>query len=203
LVEDPKAIVRRLYRGVDGFDIPPTDEQAVRAARSSSVYGELMPTATLRLLEALELQPEDVFFDLGAGVGKVVLMAALSTPVRQAVGVELSARRIRRARIVAKRAVREGLVEPRRIRMCEADILGADLSAGTVFYTCATAFPWAFTAKIMRRIAKLRKPVTFVSTQVLDPHRAFTLDRVLRLDMSWRRRSKVYVYRVSPGGAAR
>jgi SAM-dependent methyltransferase len=194
--EDPRAVVRTLYREVDGFEIPRPDEKRVWASKGSPTYGEIMPTASLQLVRYLDLGREDVFYDLGAGVGKVVMMAALATDVARAVGVELSRSRVAKARRVLERAEDRAVVVRDRVELRNEDILKTSLEDATVIYTCSTAFRLEFMLKIMTKVARLPRPVTFVSTQVLEPRRAFRHVETLRLDMSWRRRSKVYVYRV-------
>jgi SAM-dependent methyltransferase len=195
--EDPRAVVRALYRHVDGFEIPRPDEKRVWASKGSPTYGEIMPTATLRLLEYLELDGGDVFYDLGSGVGKVVMMAALATGVGRAVGIELSRSRVAKARRVLERAEQRALVPCGRVELRNEDILATSLEDATVIYTCATAFRLEFMLKVMTKVTRLGRPLRFVSTQVLEPRRAFRHEDTLRLDMSWRRRSKVYVYRVN------
>jgi SAM-dependent methyltransferase len=195
--QDPRAVVRALYREVDGFEIPRPDEKRVWASKGSPTYGEIMPTATLRLLDYLELGADDVFYDLGAGVGKVVMMAALATGVARAVGIELSRSRVAKARRVLERAEGRALVPFGRVELRNEDILKAALDDATAIYTCSTAFRLEFMLKVMTKLARLGRPLTFVSTQVLEPRRAFRHVDTLRLDMSWRRRSKVYVYRVN------
>ena len=196
-------VLRDLYEDIDGFDISRAEEKRVRAARSSPTYGEIMPSATFALLDALEVGHGDVFYDLGCGVGKVVVAAALATEARRCVGVELAADRLARARAVVSRARRDGLVARRRVELRHADIAGTDIDDATILYTCSTAFPTPFTRSIMRRVASIGRPVTFASSQVLDDHPAFRLMRTLRLDMTWKRRTKVYVYRVTPLGSGR
>lgn len=195
--EDPRTVVRRLYRGIDGFDIARGEVRKVRAARSRATYGEIRPAATLHLLEALQLTRRDVFYDLGSGVGKVVLLAGMVTAAKRCVGVELAADRIAHARGVLEEAQAQRLVRRRRVEFREADILRTDLSDATVLYTCSTAFPTAFMGRLMRKLAALQRPLTFATLQVLDDHPAFEKQRVLRLDMTWRRRAKVYIYRVN------
>jgi SAM-dependent methyltransferase len=193
---DARAVLQSLYKGVDGFEISRAEEQRVRASRSSATYGEIMPASTFRLLEELELGDRDVFYDLGCGVGKVVVAAALATCARRCVGIELAAGRLACARAIATRAAREGHFARRRVLLRHADIARSSLDDATVLYTCSTAFPTPFTRALMRRVAAIGRPVTFVSAQVLDAHPAFRLQRTLRLDMSWKRGTKVYVYRV-------
>ena len=191
---DPRALLRCLYRGVDGFEIPRADERSVARSKGSSTYGELMPTATVRLLAQLELRRRDVFVDLGAGVGKVVLLAAMTTPAGAALGVELSATRVELGERVFAEARRQRVRGAGRASLRQADMLTTELDDATVIYTCSTAFSDRFMKRLVRRLAQLPKLRKLVSLQSLDDHPAFELSEVYRLDASWKRRTKVYVY---------
>jgi SAM-dependent methyltransferase len=200
---DLVACVRRLYRGVDGFGIARAEEKKVRAAKSSPTYGEIEPTAALALFDALAPTADDVFYDLGCGLGKVSLLAVMATPVRKSVGIELAADRIARARAVARVAARQGLFARRRLVYREQNLLDAPLRDATILYTCSTAFPDAFMRRLARKVAGLKRSLRFATLQVLDDHPAFVEREVLRLDMTWRRGSKVYVYDVNGGRGSR
>lgn len=188
------AIVRRTYRGIDGFEISRADERIVARACSSATYGELMPTATVRLLEQLALTRRDVFYDLGAGVGKVVLLAALTTPVVRAVGVELAPRRVASGQLALAAARAERIPGARRAELIEADMLHCPLDDATVIYTCSTAFPQRFMTRLLARLARLPKLRLLASLQDFDEHRDFELIATPRLDASWKRRTKVHFY---------
>jgi SAM-dependent methyltransferase len=187
-------MLRQVYRGLDGFSISLADERRVAGSNGSPTYGELLPTATLRLLAQLELDRRDQFVDLGAGVGKVVLLAAMTTNVRAALGIELSTTRVAVAQQALARARRARVRGATRVRMLEADMLRCPLEDATVVYTCSTAFSSAFMRRLVRRLATLPKLRMLVSLQDLDPHRAFELREVMRLDASWTRRTQVHVY---------
>lgn len=191
---DPRATLRQLYRGLDGFPIPAADRRRVASSKGSATYGELRPTATLRLLERLGLEPGDQFVDLGAGIGKVVLLAAMTTDVGEALGVELSATRVAVAEQALARARHARVRGVDRVRMLEADMSSCPLDSATVVYTCSTAFSSAFMRQLVRRLAALPKLRTLVSLQEFDPHPAFSLREVVRLDATWRRRTPVRIY---------
>lgn len=56
-------------------------------------YNRYLPaglTSLRRILRRGEVGPDDVFADLGSGMGRVVLQAALAYPFRRVIGVELS-----------------------------------------------------------------------------------------------------------------
>lgn len=202
--DDPRATLRQLYRGLDGFPIAPADERRVAGSSGSPTYGELRPASTIRMLAQLELERRDQFVDLGAGIGKVVLLAAMTTAVGSALGVELSATRVAVAQEALARARRARVPGARRVRVIEADMLRCPLDDATVVYTCSTAFSSAFMRRLVRRLAKLPKLHTLVSLQELDPNRTFEPREVMQLDASWTRRTEVYVYsrRARPSVAA-
>lgn len=190
--------VRELYRGVDGWEIPASETQRIKAARSAETYGEIMPTATARLLEYLDLGDQDVLYDLGCGIGKLVVHAAIDYPLKASVGVEMSVTRCKTARGAVARAQADGLVQAESCAIQCADFMRTGLDDATVVYTCSTAFPGPLMIRLARKLSRLPRPIRFVSLQDLEPHPAFELVDTLRLDVSWRRKAKVHVYRVTP-----
>lgn len=188
-------VIQALYGDGHGyFDLPEVEERHIRSTRSSSVYGEIMPAAAAQLLDYLDLRRDDVLYDLGSGVGKFVLQAAMSHPLRKAVGVELARSRCRMAQRVLRAARRQGQIKSRQVGFRCADILQTYLADATVIYTCSTAFPPSFMDRLTRRLATLREGVVVVSLQELGDNPWFDPLDVLRLDMSWKRRTPVHVY---------
>lgn len=197
MIASVTATLRRLYRNVDGFEINAGQERRIERTRGSATYGEIMPAASVQLIDALDLRSGDTFVDLGSGVGKLVLTAALRSKVGRAVGVELGRDRHRDALSVVRAAETEGLLSPGVVELRNQDILRTSLSGATVLYTCSTAFPYAFTERVAHRVGRLGRPVRFVTLQELDCDiPGFALTQVLRLDMSWARKRKVHVYAV-------
>lgn len=78
------------------------------------------------MLRLAELHEGDVLYDLGAGDGRIVIAAARRSGVR-AVGIELDARKVARARANVARAGLEGRVEIRQGDVLEADLGGASV----------------------------------------------------------------------------
>lgn len=192
---DPNTLLRELYRGIDGWEIPRADERRVERSHGSPTYGELMPTATMRLLAQLELEPHDQFVDLGAGVGKVVLLAAMRTRVGSALGVELSRSRVALASEVIERARAAQLEGSERVDVVEGDMLKIELPQATVVYTCSTAFSESFMERLRRRLAALPRLRKLASLQSFErPHPGFELTEIYKLDASWKRKTKVHVY---------
>lgn len=193
-------MLRRLYRDVDGYELSRNDEARVAATRASATYGEIMPSATAALIEHLDLGRRDTFYDLGSGTGRVVLHVALARPVAASIGIELARSRHR----IANNKLAE-LRGQCRLRATHCgfrctDLMRAKIGDATVVYTCSTAFSTTFMNTLAARLARLRPGLRWVTTQDVDENPWFRLDSSLRLDMSWRRRTKVHIYRLAARG---
>ncbi|HWZ89674.1 MAG TPA: hypothetical protein VNW92_12510 [Polyangiaceae bacterium] len=99
--------------------------------------------AIVRALATVPVQREDVFVDLGAGLGKVVLAAHLLTGAT-ARGVELQPALAERAQAAARRL---GAA----VELSAGDAQNADLASGTVFYLYAP-FTGAVLSKVLARL---------------------------------------------------
>ncbi|XP_049692265.2 histone-lysine N-methyltransferase, H3 lysine-79 specific isoform X1 [Helicoverpa armigera] len=55
---------------------------------SPEVYGETSYELVCQMIDQIDITPDDVFVDLGSGVGQVVLQMAAATPCRVCLGVE-------------------------------------------------------------------------------------------------------------------
>ena len=125
----------------------------------------------------------------------MVLQTALTVSIRRCVGIELSRTRCATALTVLSR-VKKQLQTARCEFRCE-DFMKADLSDATVIYTCSTAFSTRFMRMMTEKVGDLRKGVLFVTPQELDPHPRFRPTDMLRLDMSWKRRTKIHIYEIA------
>jgi hypothetical protein len=194
----PRMAARRLYRGIDGFLIPKLEERCVRQSRGSPLYGEITPMSVQRLLARLDLTPRDAFYDLGSGIGKVVVQAAMTVPLKKCVGIELARSRVLIARSVLRKARKQGLIKARRCSFRNEDFLDSELGDATVVYSCSTAFSLGFMRMVMRKLEGIGRELTFVTLQEPEPRRRFDRLETLRLDTTWARRTEVHVYRVAP-----
>lgn len=57
-------------------------------AFSPEVYGETSYELVCQMIEQIEISPDDVFIDLGSGVGQVVLQMAGTLPLKACIGIE-------------------------------------------------------------------------------------------------------------------
>ena len=189
--------IRHLYKRVVGEQTLATD--GGRVYQLGSTYGELTPAGTQRVVEELDLSGRDVFYDLGSGVGKVVLQVAMSVPVRKCVGVEYIESRCRAARRVLREARSQGLILARRTSYRAENFVRSNIADATAVFACSTCYSRHLMVQLARKIASARKPVKVVTTRDFHMgHRGFEFVRRLRLRTSWSRFIPAYSYRYVP-----
>lgn len=162
-------------------------ESLKRMGVQSGTYGEITPQGVERMLQKLKtghefcLTDEDVFLDLGAGVGKVVLHVFLATAVGTVVGVEWGEKRCAKALLARDRllenvlrhhapdaagpevqAMQELFKEKVRFR-CE-DVARTDLSAATVVFFCCIVFEEQTVKRVAQKLLENAKKLRFFIT---------------------------------------
>jgi len=193
--DGPASLIDWLYDGQNGYDVPLASESLVERRQSSPMYGEILPESTATLLDYLDLNRDDVLFDLGSGVGKFILQAALTHSVRRCVGVELVKPRHLISEDVLETARGLGLLQTEDVEFRCWDFMRTELDQATIIYTCSTAFSQELLQKLAARMADLSPNTLFVSLQDLDETPWFVLEDVLQLDMSWAPARDVHIYR--------
>jgi SAM-dependent methyltransferase len=130
----------------------------------------------VRALAEVPVVPEDTVIDLGSGLGKVVLVAALLTGAH-ARGIEIQAPLVERARAAASRLELA-------VGFTAEDVRGAQLDDGTVFFLYApfTGPPLAAALERLHAVAEQRSIV--VCALGIDLDRARWLSR-RELDAFW------------------
>ena len=189
--------MNRLFSDVDGFSYTETDDQRIISNRAS-VYGELTPLGVQRLLNHLQLTSEDVFYDLGSGVGKVVLQVAMAVPVRKCVGIEMVQSRCQSAQRILRTARSQGLMQTKKVFFRNESFLESNISDATVIYLCSTCYSSNLMRLVVRKIKKIKKTVTIVTLREFDrKHRGFQFVRTIKLSASWSSDLEAYVYKFS------
>lgn len=105
LLEPPDGVsVRRVhdwafdgYAGERAWMTRSEQQRFDEQQRYGTTYGEITFEGSQLMLEALDLQPGSVIYDLGSGNGRFVAQALLGFPVSRAVGVELLETRFNRS----------------------------------------------------------------------------------------------------------
>lgn len=181
------------YQDVYGYGIPTSETQMIESAGSSPTYGEITYEGLSKLLSDLKLSKKDIFYDLGSGNGKVIIQTAYETPVKKAVGIELSPTRFKQANEVKTKLPKD---MANRVVFKEEDIVNSNISDATVIFMCSTCFPDSLMNTLAKKFLKLRPGTTILSLKRLPTNDLILLEKEYHLPMTWSENTSVYRYRV-------
>lgn len=117
------------------------NDPVFKNATTSPAYGELSRESVRDLIKIVQLGPDDIFCDLGCGLGKVVMQVALESKAKQVIGIELSSERVKAATKVMHKLQKAGYISEGRTKIVEANILDVENYAdATVLYSACTCF---------------------------------------------------------------
>lgn len=186
--------MNRIYKDICGYEIDKKDEKLIRSSKGSPVYGEITQKSLEKLFDYLKINKEDILYDLGSGVGKVVLLAAINTPVKKAIGVEISKERFLKAKEALKNAQSFFLDIDKRASFINESLLDVNLKKASIIYTCSTAFSFSFMKELTKYLGQFKHHFRLVSLQELPENKFFKELENLKLDMSWIKKTPVHVY---------
>lgn len=187
--------ISELYQNISGFCIENYEAEEIKKLGSSPTYGEITPEAVKSLIADLKLTEKDVFYDLGSGVGKMVVQFYLESPVKKSAGYELSPTRNNHALRVKNNLATMGLLEKgRSLDFIQKDLFEADLRDATIVYLPSTCFSDDFMKRLTEKLSYLKKGLRVLTLRTLPPHKSFMLRKTYSLPMTWAKQVSVYLY---------
>jgi len=190
-------LINEVFKDKSGFGIPSEETEIIRARGGAPTYGEISYKAVDTVLNDLFITDEDVLYDLGSGVGKMVLQSYLSFPFKKVVGIELSTKRLSQS-VEAKNLLKEqGLMNPKRaILFLQEDFTESDIDDATVVYLGSTCYSSDLMNTLVKKLSKLKKGLRVITLKRLPDSEEydFVLIKEYRLPMSWSKSSPVHVY---------
>lgn len=188
--------IENLYANRSGYGIPSEESSEIINMGGAPTYGEITYESLEKLIDKLGITETDVIYDLGSGVGKVITQCYLTTPVKKAVGSELSPTRVKNAQEVKKQLETDKKIKRgHTIEFRTEDIANTDLSDASIVYMCSTCFSHDLLKKITENAAKSKKRnLRIVTLKQLPENKDFKLSDEMRLKMTWSSNVPVYIY---------
>jgi len=187
-------ILDQVYADVSGFSIDQTERMDIEKQGGNPTYGEITFQSTQDLINHLDLGKDDVFFDLGCGIGKVCCQVALTTPAR-AIGIELSPTRCALAQKTKQCLINQkACANNAKLEFYEQNILDAHLEPATVIFACSTCFSDQLMQTLTHKLEQLPKLKRVVTLKELAPSTHFTLAKTIHLPMTWSENTPVHLY---------
>ena len=189
------AFIDKIYKSHSGFGLKHTDKAYQLSGNKDvfTTYGELLPSSVSKLINHLNIDGNDVFYDFGSGTGKVVAQMYIETPVKKAVGIEISDDRYNISTQIKEKLKNEFYSKHKRIKFINDNFLNVDTTDGTIFYMCSTCFSDDLMNKLHEKMTKSPNLKTVITLKPLTNSEIQPTE--LSLPTSWSRNgSSCYVY---------
>jgi precorrin-6B methylase 2 len=196
-IPNKQRLISTLYKGIDGFSCDEPDGRRLR--HRGLVYGELTPLGVQQMLKYLKLAENDVFYDFGSGVGKLVLQVAATVPVKKCVGIEIVHSRYEAAQKVLKEAKAQGVLLAGQTTFRHENLFDSDAKGATVVYVASTCFNDRMMQTLATKISNSSRPVTLITLQNFSrKHRGLEFVDTINLQATWSDAVLGHVYRSTP-----
>lgn len=185
------SVYNNLYSAVNGYALSSAaKERNALFDNSDFTYGEVTPSAMQELLEHLP-QQRGVFYDLGSGTGKAVILASMLKGFDKCVGVELlqdlheSAVRVQQEFEQSYKASFETAnacsLEFRNENILETDLSDADVILGH----CITCFSETSMQAFIEKCTQIRPGAVVLGISRSIAHPCFDQIAVGQCQMGW------------------
>jgi SAM-dependent methyltransferase len=158
---------------------------AGRTGDSEMVYGTTPGDATLELLDFAQAKADDIFYDLGCGLGVPTIVASLVC--KRSTGIELLPEIAAQARAVAE------ALKLTNASFVVGDLKSVDVSDGTIIYCYSTCLREESRAALGERVALCKRGTRILTVTHGLTNAALELEE--RREIGWEGRSRsVYLY---------
>ena len=165
-VAEAKKKFEGLYEGIDGYGLSKTAQAKLSYYYNAHIYGEIDFDSFRSILTKTNPKQNEIFYDLGSGTGKAVILAALCFPFSKCIGVEKLDELYESSVETAKKAKLPN------VEFIHADFNHADFSDGDVIYLNSYYFRYEMANSRFKKYFYALKPGTrliFVQTPLDDP----------------------------------
>ncbi|MGA2654523.1 MAG: hypothetical protein ABSF18_00900 [Gammaproteobacteria bacterium] len=166
------ALCHQLYQNCCGFTLAIDARTQQQLFSYEYIYGEINYHSFIKLLNKCEITSESVFYDLGSGLGKAVVCAALLYDVKKACGIEQLQLLHEQAQMLQQKSAE---LSNKNIHFLQADILTYDWTDADIVFINASAYIGDFWQQLFKKLTQLKKGAQIIVVSKLLPSEMFTL----------------------------
>lgn len=167
-------------------DIDVSSAQHIESIAQTS--GGILHLSVDKLISLLNLTEQDIFVDLGSGLGKLVLYFFLRTPVKEARGIEILQNAYqcsRQAQLRVSQELPEFFEQERKLTFLQGDFLQVPLKDVTVMFLCSVCFGQDILCAIGDLINCNANIRTVLTLRPISNLRRLPLYKVLNIECTW------------------
>lgn len=153
----------------------------------AETYGEVLYPSIHKLLSELAFTQQDIFYDLGSGIGKVVLHVYLQTSVKEAYGIELLPGLHERATLAAQQVEHDfqNYVPGKKLEFLLGDFLEIDFQKATIVFINSICFGQDLLLKLGHIINYAPGIHTVITLRPIDNLQKVSFKKTIHLESSW------------------
>ncbi len=174
-----------VYQGIEPTHYKQADE--LDHAQVCPTYGELYYSSLMKVLSYLKATKDDVFLDLGSGLGKLALSVYLRTPMLKVIAVEAVPEYHQQALTAfqnAKEAV-PALFTKGSLDLICGNFLDMDFNQATIVYSCSTCFSQELLWLMGEKLNQAHNVTQILSLKPMANLHRLPLKKVISVECSW------------------
>lgn len=186
-----KDVFESLYTGIAGYEVSHSQRKRDNLEDRSLIYGEVLPAGFHQLLTQANPPAGGVFYDLGSGSGKAIVLAALLGSFSRLVGVEILSDLVETSRSVLARfdaEVRPTLPpeqQAQKIEFLSTDLLSIDFSDADLVFTHSTCFESNLLKAMGEKLGELKKGAKVIGIGRTIPSAHLNKLQTTMIELDW------------------
>jgi precorrin-6B methylase 2 len=168
-----------VYAPFNPFDISKQARERAKLYDNAFIYGEIHLLTFAAVLTRVKPQPNEIFYDLGSGSGKAVLLTALLYPETTAIGIEYLTEFIQLAEHCRHH------LDCRNAQFIHGDYFNIDFSHADIVFINATALFGDDLIKLRQRLDCVKSGTRIILTSKRLNPQDFSVNYSGQVEMSW------------------
>lgn len=160
---------------------------SIHARVMSEKHGEVLYAGVTKILSAIRLTEQDIFYDLGSGFGKIVLQVFFQSNVKEVCGIEINSDFYKLSMLASQRVQKElpDFFKNRKLTLLSGDFLETPLASATVIFINSMCFNPVLLNQITNMLNQLPGVHTVVSLRPMANLKNLTFRKAIRIECSW------------------
>ncbi|MDO8741571.1 MAG: hypothetical protein Q7J11_00310 [Candidatus Roizmanbacteria bacterium] len=184
-----KAIFDQLYSNIDGYKISLQSQKELSYWYSGHIYGEITYDGFINMLTKADPKKGEIFYDLGSGMGKAVIIASLLFDFSKVIGIEkLSGLFNESKKVLSNYEEITNLNKDKThsVFFLNNDFRDVDFSNADVIFMNATCLPYELNNVLfIKKLEKLKKGTRFITCTLYIDSYEYNVSDIGKFPFTW------------------
>lgn len=182
-----KGIFDFLYKNINGMTISNEARAKLPSWYVGHTYGEITYDGFSQMLTMAKPKKNEVFYDLGSGIGKGVFLAAMLTNFSKVIGIEIIKELYDASQHILddyKKLVQNNILN-QLIKFIHGDFNEADFSDADIIFINATCMRYEFNFPFMLKLEQLKKGTRIITNTLSIQSEKYAIKNIGSVDFTW------------------